>query len=170
LHVVTDFKKYFIDIDGVVRNFCKKINLENTEEWTKVPKEYLSDIKKNPKKYLYDVECYEDAILFLKDVIGEKNITFLTNQCGNKEREYWTKKFIDKHFDLDHNIVFVKNFDEKIEILKLFKDMFLIDDYTNFYKNKEFNKIKERFVLCLRSWNRRFKNNYLHYVDFESNF
>ena len=154
-------KKYYFDVDGVIRDFCKGLGVNNIKTW-KLPKESWDKMKNNPKKYLYDCPSFPKIIKDIKR-IGLDKVTFLTNQCGKPDREYWTKMFLNRIFFLNINIIFTKNFEEKVDLLKKNKDMILIDDYPYFFEKEGFEEIKDRLYLVKRSYNKHVRSFYKHF-------
>ena len=154
--------KYLIDCDGVIRKFVESIGMtEQHKSWIKLP-DYVWDLLDNePKKYLYDCNAYEDMIEHVKFLIASGfDVSFLTNQVGVPQREYWTKKFIQKHFGEDVNVIFTTTFQEKIDLLLKYDDAILIDDFPEFYRRKGFNKVKNRIYLMPRIWNESVRHHY----------
>ena len=162
--------RYFIDIDGVVRNLelykksRKFVSEEEAERirtvWSKLPNELWRDMDKHPKEYLYDVPVYEEMVEYVKNVLGIDNCVFLTNQCRIRQREEWTVKFIEKHFGKGNLIVFVGNFQEKINILKDNDSFKLFDDYPLFWEKDDFNEVRDRICLVNREWNKAHQHHY----------
>jgi len=155
-------KKYFVDCDGVVRNFTKSVGIEGQTTWTKLPKQVWDNIDNDPKKYLHDCEAHEDVVEFVKNA-GMSNVIFLTNQDGKADREYWTKKFLEKHFG-KIAVIFVSSFQEKVDIMKNSKRI-LIDDYPKFHEKEGFEEIKDRVYLMERSWNENVRDEFDHFYS-----
>jgi len=158
--------RYFIDIDGVIRNFAKSIrrheSMENLtmDKWQLLPSDLWKDIDKRPEFYLYECEFYNNMIKYIDSELGLENCVFLTNQCGIKEREYWTAKFIEKVFGKGQLVLFTRNFQEKVDILNNNSEFILYDDFPNFYEKEGFEEIKDRIILVDRPWNRQFQDKY----------
>ena len=169
-------KKWFIDVDGVIRNFSKSIRqypgLENLsiDKWQRLPNDLWRDMDLHPKKYLYDCEAYNEVVKFIKEEIGIENCTFLTNQCRIPQREMWTIKFIHKIFGSDVKIIFTGNFQEKVNIMLKNPDHCLIDDYPFFHEKVGFYRIRNRILLMKRPWNIKDAKHYKCVLEvFENN-
>ena len=151
-------KKYFIDVDGVIRNFSKSIRrypgLEelSIDKWQRLPNDLWRDMDKRPKFYLHDCDAYEEVVKFIKEEIGIENCIFLTNQCRIPQREKWTIKFVQKIFG-NVEILFTGNFQEKVDILLANPNRTLIDDYPFFHEKEGFEKIVDQILLMDRQWN-----------------
>ena len=166
-------KKYFIDVDGVIRKFTESVKRSETlknvcmDTWVKLPDEFWVDLDNNTKKYLYECDVFSDVTDFVKNLLKDKNnkIVFLTNQFGVKNREYWTRQFLYKHFGKKIKIVFTKNFQEKLDLLNKFKDFLLVDDYPFFCEKDGFNDVKERIYLVDRIWNNDYKKYYVKSIN-----
>lgn len=165
-------KNYFFDVDGVVRKFTESVmrskamdNL-SMDKWIKLPNGLWEDLDKNTKKYLYDCDTFQDIVDFVKKLMvnGNGNIIFLTNQMGVKKREYWTLKFLKKHFGNDINVIFVSNFQEKIQLLKDNPKYSLVDDYPFFYEKKDFNDVKNQIIMVRRPWNWGYRKYYKKFL------
>lgn len=162
--------RYFIDVDGVVRNLelykksRKFVSEEEAERvrtvWSKLPNELWRDMDRNPKEYLYDVPAYQNMITYIKCELGLENCVFLTNQCRIRPREEWTVKFIEKHFGKGNLIIFVGNFQEKINILKDNDSFKLFDDYPLFFEKDDFEEVRNRICLVEREWNKVHQHHY----------
>lgn len=159
---------FYIDVDGVVRQFIKSIGMEKKHtSWILLPQNIWDAIDDNPKKYLYDCDIYEDIVKYVKSLMKfkENNIFFLTNQCGLSKREYWTERFIKKHFGNKARVLFTKNFQEKIDLLNNNKHFVLVDDYPNFYEKEGFENVVDRIILVERKWNYAVRHHYCHFIS-----
>ena len=158
--------KYFIDIDGVIRNFTDSIRrypgLENLpcDKWQRLPNDLWRDMDRNPKFYLYDCEHYQKMVDFINIILRLENCVFLTNQCRIPQREYWTVKFIEKIFGKRQLVLFTGNFQEKVDILKYNESFKLFDDYPFFHEKEGFEEIADRIVLVDQPWNKNDQHKY----------
>jgi hypothetical protein len=148
------------DVDGVIRNFTLAVGLPQQTKWTKIPNDIWRDIDRFPKKYMFDAEPYADVVNFIKCSSGDGPLIFLTNQCRISQREEWTVKFIEKHFGKGHLVLFVGNFQEKINLLKYNDSFMLFDDYPFFFEKKGFEQVKSQVVLVDRPWNEDYHDLY----------
>jgi len=163
-------QKYFVDLDGVVRNFHKTMRrfpgLENCYKWReRLPDDFWLDIQLNPKKYMYDAEPYQEVVDYIKNVIGIENVVFLSNQCYIEQREFWSVKFIEKHFGPGCLCLFVGNFQEKLNIMKNNPSYHLIEDYPFFWEKEGFNKINHRIHIIPRPWNEDYLHKYKNILE-----
>jgi hypothetical protein len=153
--------KYYIDVDGVIRRWVRAIGLEKEHtSWIVIPDDIWIKMDADPKKYLYDCDCYEDIVNFVKELMIDNDVTFLTNQKGIEGREFWTKKFVQKVFGDDINIIFTTNFQEKVDVLLKDKNSMLIDDYPDFHLKEGFEDVKDQIILVRRIWNQDFIKHY----------
>jgi len=140
----------YFDIDGVVRNFWGKHLKQPPTHWDDFPENFFEKVNANKEEYFLNAPTFENVVRLVNRLPEHINITFLTNQGGDEEKEYFTVEFLKKYITKNHQVEFVKNFDEKVERIKSVK---LIDDYPFFYQNSNFSNVRDNLILMCREWN-----------------
>lgn len=157
----------FVDVDGVVRDI-QKVLFKDVEKWEDWTDETNKIIAENKRDILFTFPRHSFHICRLLCEIEERGkgieVKFLTNQCGDKEKEFWTTEWLKKHFKgLYKNIIYVDSFEKKLSILKDNKNAILLDDYPYFYNKDNFNP--DQIFLFKQKWNDFYTQHYKYVVE-----
>lgn len=153
------------DVDDVLRRYQSFVFghvpstwlEEDDPEWQRA----LKLVKGNPKHFLAEAPHYSETVDYILANFKKGEVNILTCQGGEESLEEATKEFLVRVFGFEPNIIFVKDFEEKLQVLRDNPDTVLVDDYPRFVEHPDFeSEFRARIILFDQPNNRGVKPKY----------